>query len=212
MRRASHYVVFDFAFDLGAPAAPPRSAGEAGAVRSLCLRPAGPSLGTGPLCRAPEGTPKGRRRGCVFFGYFILHKQKKVTRSPQGSETTRSRERICLRSEKATPWIPACAGMTELDSPAAHKRDEIASSPPGITFGASASPPRNDVVGNRLETRYQSGSPAYCPGWRPASPTFPRHTTNATPPQVTTVPITASPVGARPKIRYSTTIATMGVR
>ncbi|MEI6301833.1 MAG: hypothetical protein WCR74_10330, partial [Betaproteobacteria bacterium] len=44
--------------------------------------------------------------------YFILHKQKKVTRSPQGSENVHRRERECLHSEEATPWIPASAGMT----------------------------------------------------------------------------------------------------
>ncbi len=33
---------------------------------------------------------------------------------PQGSKTARSKERHCAHSEKATPWIPACAGMTEV--------------------------------------------------------------------------------------------------
>ena len=50
--------------------------------------------------------------GVFFFGYFILHKQKKVTRSPQGSETARSRVVRCTHNEEATPWIPAFAGMT----------------------------------------------------------------------------------------------------
>jgi hypothetical protein len=37
---------------------------------------------------------------------------KEGTRSPQGSETTRSKERKGLRSDETSKWIPAFAGMT----------------------------------------------------------------------------------------------------
>ena len=44
-----------------------------------------------------------RRRGCVFFGYFILHKQKKVTRSPQGSETTQLNRKTKPAQRQSNP-------------------------------------------------------------------------------------------------------------
>src|SRR5215467_14179170 len=62
-----------------------------------------------------------RSRGCVFFGYFLLHKQKKVTRPP-GWRTKQHKDVIAKRPNpkrraKAN-WIPAFAGMTEVWIPA----------------------------------------------------------------------------------------------
>ena len=86
-----------------------------------------------------------RRRGAPFLGYGFDRREspegmalKEVTRSPQGSETARSREKNCSCSEEATPWIPASAGMTDHCSQASRGSDKIA---------ASASPPRNDTAG-----------------------------------------------------------------
>jgi len=42
-----------------------------------------------PALPSTTGNPEGAVPwGVLFFGYFLLHEQKKVTRSPQGSETT----------------------------------------------------------------------------------------------------------------------------
>jgi len=67
----------------------------------------GPSLGPGPLARASQGSPKGRHLRVAFSWFRFRPKEvpggdgeaKEGTRSPQGSETTTSRERLCLRSD-----------------------------------------------------------------------------------------------------------------
>ena len=120
----------------------------------------GPSLGPGPLARASQGSRVATvTSGSPFLGPVFdrrkspegIGEAKEGTRSPQGSETARSRERtylaprrgvkppnqterVCPRSEEPTPWIPASAGMTKVFA----RSHEIAS---------SASPPRNDPVG-----------------------------------------------------------------
>src|SRR5439155_7594399 len=47
--------------------------------------------GTRPLTRAfRAGARKAQCEGVLLFGYFLLHKQEKVTRSPQASGSLRS--------------------------------------------------------------------------------------------------------------------------
>src|SRR4051812_43249073 len=57
---------------------------------------------------------KARHRGCVLFGYFLLHKQEKVTRPPgrraeKHTDVSRSSRR---HRQSRRNWIPAFAGMT----------------------------------------------------------------------------------------------------
>ena len=121
------------AFDFGAPAAPPRSAGEAGAFRPLCLSRAAASLRAGPLCRAPQGTPKGRRRGCVFFAYFLCT-SKESESPPQGDETQHSRESKGLAPSRGVK--PRVKKKGDACGARGRACNEIAS---------SASPPRHDI-------------------------------------------------------------------
>ena len=112
----------------------------------LLLRPGRPrSAPTGfPLGRgedAEEKARQGRPRGCVLFGYFLLHKQEKVTPSQGCEGSSQGREsvlavapkvknqsrwisgfrrndefgRLFVGTEKRKDrnWIPAVAGMTE---------------------------------------------------------------------------------------------------
>ena len=73
------------AFDLGAPAAPPRSAGEAGGVRPLCLSRAAASLRAGPLCRAPQGTAAGGGDvGSAFLWLLSFAQAKESDSLPAG--------------------------------------------------------------------------------------------------------------------------------
>ena len=51
------------------------------------------------------GCPEGAPPGCVSFGDFSLHKQRKVTRSTEGRVEA-------LHLQRRSRWIPACAGMT----------------------------------------------------------------------------------------------------
>ena len=52
--------------------------------------------------------------GAVFFGYFLLGKQKKVTGRQDGGRNTQGRESVLAKCRRATQskWIPASAGMT----------------------------------------------------------------------------------------------------
>jgi hypothetical protein len=57
--------------------------------------------------------------GALLFGYFLLGKQEKVTRSPgMASEKTQGREAGFAKNTKPKQrhWIPAFAGMTEWGS------------------------------------------------------------------------------------------------
>jgi hypothetical protein len=64
--------------------------------------------------------------GCVSFGDFSLHKQRKVTRSPAGRVEAlhfQRRKKIKMDSRlrgndgngKRRRWIPAFAGMTSIE-------------------------------------------------------------------------------------------------
>src|SRR3954452_14141451 len=45
---------------------------------------------------------KARRRGCVLFGYFLLHKQEKVTRPPGGrSKKHRDVSRLSRKHQRS---------------------------------------------------------------------------------------------------------------
>jgi hypothetical protein len=55
--------------------------------------------------RGPRAQREARCRGCVSFGDFSLHKQRKVTRSPQASGSF-----VCKPVKKS--WAAALAGMT----------------------------------------------------------------------------------------------------
>src|SRR4051812_29244966 len=78
---------------------------------------------------------KARHRGCVLFGYFLLHKQEKVTRPPGGRtkkhrDVSRSSQRgrnnksetktvgrgppYKRTRERRPKWVPAFAGMTKV--------------------------------------------------------------------------------------------------
>ena len=78
-----------------------------------------------------------RPRGCVLFGYFLLHKQEKVTPSQGCEGSSQGRESGFASTPKVkrkSRWIPAFAGMTnceafvgkELD-PGLRRDDEIGS-------------------------------------------------------------------------------------
>ena len=59
------------------------------------------------------GCPEGATdRGRLLFGYFLLARQEKVTRSAKGGV-----EALALRKQRKN-WIPACAGMTSIRIPA----------------------------------------------------------------------------------------------
>ena len=107
--------------------------------------------------RPPAAHPPRQRRaphsGCLLFGYFLLGKQEKVTRSPgMASETRRDAGRLSRNTEAQSKeldpglrrddevggfrrndereprrWVPAFAGMTrwvELD-PSRRRDDEV---------------------------------------------------------------------------------------
>src|SRR3954470_14924655 len=49
-------------------------------------------VGKTPAARSePAASRRARHRGCVLFGYFLLHKQEKVTRPP-GRRTKQHRD------------------------------------------------------------------------------------------------------------------------
>src|SRR3954467_15610833 len=94
----------------------------------------GRPVGKPPAARsAPGALRRARHRGCVLFGYFLLHKQEKVTRPPgrraekhtdvSRSSCQRDKEQKQKRWAKAHPmkskWIPAFAGMTTAGDSAA---------------------------------------------------------------------------------------------
>ena len=96
-------------------------------------RPALPSTG---------GHPEGAASGVCFLWLLYFAQAKESDSLPARGVKQRDQEKG-----------NACAATTQACN-------EIASSPPGITFGASASPPRNDAVGNRLETSAWLAFPA----------------------------------------------------
>jgi len=60
----------------------------------------------------PRALPQAARHpGCVLFGYFLLHKQEKVTRAwdARGKPNGRGQRGIKIKN-----WIPAFAGMTSM--------------------------------------------------------------------------------------------------
>jgi len=86
-----------------------QDAREGAARTGMCAqRPPEPAREVG-----GQDARRPRYLGCVSFGYLSLHKQRKVTRSPQASES------FALQDARSR-WIPAFAGMTanrkELDS------------------------------------------------------------------------------------------------
>src|SRR6185369_8109451 len=70
--------------------------------------------------RPPAANRRSRRptRAALLFGYFLLGKQEKVTRSQDASGKHRDVSRSSRNAEDNSKWIPASAGMTdeELDS------------------------------------------------------------------------------------------------
>src|SRR5262244_3429594 len=66
----------------------------------------------------PSPQARARIRGRVFFGYFLVHEQEKVTRPPGGRTEKRRDASRFSRSAKdrnrraRSKWIPAFAGMT----------------------------------------------------------------------------------------------------
>ena len=63
---------------------------RSGGLPALMFEPRSGEFKGRPTLPSTTGNPEGAVPwGVLFFGYFILHEQKKVTRSPQGSETTR---------------------------------------------------------------------------------------------------------------------------
>ena len=76
----------------GSPFPPPSSGAEPGEVGEDCLRPAGPSSAAARLGEQRRGSAAKRRaaeRGRLFFGTFLLAKQKKDTsrRAAPGYQT-----------------------------------------------------------------------------------------------------------------------------
>ena len=89
-REAWRAYCFDFAFELGSPLGPPRSAACLGAVREHCLRERGDRVAQRPRHASIAGQSRSDRplRGRPVvrnygFAYFLLAKQKKVRR-PSG--------------------------------------------------------------------------------------------------------------------------------
>src|SRR5215472_17541475 len=93
-------------------------------ARSLCAHGCALSEPPEPLAKfAGHGCPANRgREGVFFFGYFLLGKQKKVTRPPgwrtkkhrDVSRSSRKRQSLAKNKSKAkAKWIPAFAGMTK---------------------------------------------------------------------------------------------------
>ena len=72
----------------GAPATPPRRAGEAGVVRSRCLSPVRGEFRDRPACPSSRGHPEGAASGVCFLCLLFFAQAKKVSRPPQGGETT----------------------------------------------------------------------------------------------------------------------------
>ena len=79
-----------------------------------------------PVSEPPE-RPRGvaghdarrpRPRGCVLFGYFLLHKQEKVTPSQGCEGSSQGRESDFVMRPKVkrkNRWIPASTGMTKME-------------------------------------------------------------------------------------------------
>ena len=83
--------------------------------------------------RPTVANPRQRRgrgaEGAVFFGYFLLGKQKKVTGRQDGGRNTHGRESVLgttpkikmdsgFRRNDGRSWIPAFAGMTKWEASA----------------------------------------------------------------------------------------------
>ncbi len=89
------------------PSAASSSAGRAGVVGSHCLSRRRVHANR-PAHRVAQGTPKGRRpRGRLFFGYFLLAKQKKVRpparRKPKPIEATSPAPRPAANGRPRAP-------------------------------------------------------------------------------------------------------------
>src|ERR1700684_4478137 len=77
-KNAEKRACFDVAS--GAPVRPPRNGDHAGEVGEDCLRPRRGRVPQPPAWSSTAGQPEGPvHRGRLFFGHFLLAKQKKVT-------------------------------------------------------------------------------------------------------------------------------------
>ena len=104
-RKRVRFAFRRFAFDLGAPATPPRRAGEAGEVRSRCLSPARGEFRDRPASPSSRGNPEGAVSGVCFLCLLFFAQAKKVSRPPQGGETTQGTNRDKLAQPQITQHV-----------------------------------------------------------------------------------------------------------
>ena len=134
---------------LRAPCEAPSNAGGPGDFGWRCLSPAGASLASRPARRVAQGSRRSRPRslGRLFFGYFLLAKQKKVCPPVNGGNQRKNSENPTTAGQKA-----AAVGQNRIDptppppiktDPSRRRANPVAQPAPSIRPQRPHLPPAN---------------------------------------------------------------------